>query len=77
MNHKNVNLEGYIDIQICDARRSEDLEDAFQKSPKEYNRLFDQFLEEDRKTRKQAGEETIADMLDELEEKRERIPYTR
>ena len=77
MDHKNVNLEGDIDKQIRDARRSEDLEDAFQKSPKEYNRLFDQFLEEDRKTRKQAGEETIADMLDELEEKRERIPYTR
>lgn len=77
MNHKNVNLEGDIDIQICDARRSEDLEKAYQKSPREYNRLFDQFLKEDREARKQAGEETIADMLDELEEKRERIPYTR
>ena len=77
MDHKNVNLEGDIDKQIRDARRSEDLEDAFQKSPKEYNRLFDQFLEEDRKTRKQAGEETIADMLDELEKKRERTSRTR
>lgn len=77
MDHKNVNLEGDIDKQIRDARRSEDLEDAFQKSPKEYNRLFDQFLEEDRKTRKQAGEETIADMFDELEKKRERTSRTR
>lgn len=34
MNHKNVNLEGDIDIQICDARRSEDLEKAYQKSPR-------------------------------------------
>ena len=77
MNHNNVKLDEDIDIQIRDARRSEDLEEAYQKSPKQYNELFDKFQREDREARKQAGEETIADMHDELEEKRERIPYTR
>lgn len=77
MNHKNVGLDEDIDIQIRDARRSKDLEEAYQKSPQEYNELLDRLQREDREARKQAGEETIADMLDELEEKREMISRTR
>lgn len=77
MNYNNVKLEEPIDKQIRDARRSKELEEAYQKSPKKYSELFDKFQREDREARKQAGKETIDDMFAELEEKRERIPYTR
>lgn len=77
MNYNNVKLEEPIDKQIRDARRSKELEEAYQKSPKKYNELFDKFQRKDREARKQAGEETIDDMLDELKEKREGTSRTR
>ena len=77
MNYNNVELEEPIDKQIRDERRKEALEKAYQESPEKYNELFDRFQIEDRKDREQAGKKTIADMLDELEEKRKRSSRTR
>ena len=77
MNYNNVELEEPIDKQIRDERRKEALEKAYQESTEKYNELFDRFQIEDRKDREQAGKKTIADMLDELEEKRKRSSRTR
>lgn len=59
--------------------KEDTLHSAYERSPEEYNYLFDEFQKSEREARKEAGEETVDDMLDELEERRERLenPRTR
>ena len=57
--------------------KEDTLHAAYERSPEEYNYLFDEFERNEREARKEYGEETVDDMLDELEERRERIENSR
>jgi len=53
------------------------LEDAYRKSPEEYNRVFDAMQKSEREARKVQGTYTTDDLLDDLEERREKVNNAR